>query len=71
MAMHSGHACKCANNVSGVCYGDANACYLEDIAKGRILATACPGYIAPGGTPFAGVQQGSVKIDSTGKQTKV
>lgn len=37
----------------------------------RVVSQACPGYVAPSGTMFAGEIQGDRKISGTGTQTPV
>jgi len=36
----------------------------------RVSANPCPGYIAIGLTPYAGVAQGGIKIDQEGNHTE-
>ena len=63
------HHCLCGNNKNGLCYGNINSAYHDQIARGvmdqadwpnmeKMTYTDCPGYVVPGGDMYDGVKQG-------------
>jgi len=65
------HNCLCANNKSGLCYGQASSAWHRQISEARAddgaadapTYTDCPGYIAPGGAMYEGDPQIFAPVD--------